>query len=154
MEYWETEQQGGISIVGYKNPPTNYLIAPATIELNELIGTWRAPDIRAVVLTGAVPERYITHYSVEELVAMGDEPGYLREAAHGLIYGYHSLLRSLAYLDVPIVVQEAHQLRPYLAQYLLIYSTRPLVHHQKGDVVLPHLSRDDSEDSVARHLRV
>lgn len=104
MEYWETEQQGGIAIVGYKNPPTNYLIAPATIELNKLIGAWRAPDIRVVVLTGAVPDRYITHYSVEELVAMGDDPGYLREAAHGLIYGYHTLLRSLAYLDVPIVV--------------------------------------------------
>ena len=28
----------------------------------------------------------------------------LRKSAHSLIYGYHTLLRSLAYLDKPIVV--------------------------------------------------
>ncbi|MFT4581597.1 MAG: enoyl-CoA hydratase/carnithine racemase [Gammaproteobacteria bacterium] len=104
MQYWDIEERGGIVVVGYKNPPTNYLIAPAMGELDELIASWREPEVKVVVLTGAVPDRYITHYSVEELVEMGNDPDQLRRSAHSLIYGYHTLLRSLAYLDKPIVV--------------------------------------------------
>ncbi len=104
MQYWDIETRDGIVIAGYKNPPTNYLVAQATVELNELLARWREPDVRVVVLTGAVPDRYITHYSVEELVDMGDDLDGLRMAAHGLIYGYHTLLRSFAYLDKPVVV--------------------------------------------------
>ncbi len=104
MKYWDIEQQGAVMIAAYNNPPTNYMVAEATAELAELITRWREPDVRAVVLTGAVPDRYITHYSVEELVEMGADPRALKQAAHTLIYGYHSLLRSLAYLDKPIVV--------------------------------------------------
>lgn len=104
MEYWDIEIRDEVVIAGYKNPPTNYLIGSATVELNELIARWREPDVRVVVLTGAVPDRYITHYSVEELVEMGDDPDQLRQSAPALIYGYHTLLRSLAYLDKPVVV--------------------------------------------------
>ncbi len=104
MDYWDIETRNGIAIVGYRNPPTNYMIAPATVELNALITAWRDPSIRVVVLTGAVPERFITHYSVEELVELGADREQLAAAAHSLIYGYHTLLRSLAYLDKPIVV--------------------------------------------------
>ena len=104
MRYWDIEQRSGIVVAGYKNPPANYLVAPAMEELGELIANWREPEAKVVVLTGAVPDRYITHYSVEELVAMGDNPDQLRRSAHSLIYGYHTLLRSLAYLDKPIVV--------------------------------------------------
>lgn len=35
---------------------------------------------------------------------MGADPDQLRKSAHSLISGYHTLLRSLAYLDKPIVV--------------------------------------------------
>lgn len=104
MKYWEIEQRSGIFIAGYKNPPTNYLIAPAMAELDDLIARWREPVVDVIVLTGAVEDRYITHYSVEELVEMGKDPEALRRTAHGMIYGYHTLLRSLAYLDKPIVV--------------------------------------------------
>jgi enoyl-CoA hydratase/carnithine racemase len=102
-KYWDTEQRGGVAIAAYRNPPTNYLVADATAELAALIQSWREPEVRAVVLTGAVPDRYITHYSVEELVVWGDDPDKLRQLAHGMIYGYHTLLRSLAYLDKPVV---------------------------------------------------
>ena len=103
MEFWDVERRGAIVIAGYRNPPTNYLVAGATAELAAMIETWRDPQIRAVVLTGAVPQRYITHYSVEELVAWGDDPGKLQRLAYGMINGYHSLLRSLAYLDTPVI---------------------------------------------------
>jgi enoyl-CoA hydratase/carnithine racemase len=104
MNYWDTENRDGIFIADYNNPPTNYLVGPATAELNEMIALWREPDVRVVVLTSAVPDRYITHYSVEELVALGDDPDKLRQSAYNLVFGFHALLRSLAYLDKPIVV--------------------------------------------------
>lgn len=104
MQHWHTELTDGVFVAAYYNPPTNYMIAPAIGELGELIARWREPDVKAVVLTGAVPDRYITHYSVEELVEMGDDPAALVRASHTLIYGYHTLLRSLAYLDKSIVV--------------------------------------------------
>jgi enoyl-CoA hydratase/carnithine racemase len=104
MQYWDVENRAGVVIVDYKNPPTNYLIAPATVELNTMISSWRDPAVRVVVLSSQVPDRYITHYSVEELVEMGKDPQQLQQSAPALIYGYHTLLRSLAYLDKPIVV--------------------------------------------------
>ena len=104
MKYWDIEQREGVVIAGYKNPPTNYLVGDATVELAALIETWRVPEVRAVVLTGAVQDRYITHYSVEELVAWDGAPDKLRAMAYGMINGYHTLLRSLAYLDTPVVV--------------------------------------------------
>ena len=104
MKFWTIEQRGGVVVAAYNNPPTNYLVGEATIELAALIETWRAPEVRAVVLTGAVHDRYITHYSVEELVAWDGAPDKLRAMAYGMIHGYHNLLRSLAYLDTPVVV--------------------------------------------------
>ena len=47
-----------------------------------------------------MPQRYITHYSVEELVAWDGDPEKLRAMAYGMIHGYHTLLRSLAYLAI------------------------------------------------------
>ncbi len=104
MEYWDTENRNGVFIADYKNPPTNYLVGAATAELNEMIAQWREPDVRAVVLSSTVPDRYITHYSVEEIVSLGDDPDRLRQTAYNLVFGFHALLRSLAYLDKPIVV--------------------------------------------------
>ena len=103
MQFWDIESRGGVVVAAYRNPPTNYLVAGATAELAALIEQWRDPAVRAVVLTGAVPQRYITHYSVEELLAWDGDPEKLRAMAYGMIHGYHTLLRSLAYLDTPVV---------------------------------------------------
>jgi enoyl-CoA hydratase/carnithine racemase len=104
MQYWDTENRSGLFIALYKNPPTNYFIAAAAEEFSELIKIWRQPEVKVIVLSGAVKDRFITHYSVEELVEMAKDPELLRASAHTLIYGYHTMLRSLAYLDKPIVV--------------------------------------------------
>jgi enoyl-CoA hydratase len=104
MEYWETENRSGLFIAGYKNPPTNYFIAAAALEFSELVKSWRQPEVKVIVLSGAVKDRFITHYSVEELVEMAENPEVLEASAHSMIHSYHTMLRSLAYLDKPIVV--------------------------------------------------
>ncbi len=103
MTYWDVEDRGGIAVAKHNNPPMNYLVAGGTAELAKLIEGWRRPEVRVVVITGAPKGKYITHYSVEELVESGDDPERLRQSAHGLIFGYHALLRSLAYLDKPVI---------------------------------------------------
>jgi enoyl-CoA hydratase/carnithine racemase len=92
MEYWETENRSGLFIAGYKNPPTNYFIAAAATEFLELLKTWRQPEVKVIVLSGAVKDRFITHYSVEELVEMAENPEVLEASAHGMIHGYHTML--------------------------------------------------------------
>jgi enoyl-CoA hydratase/carnithine racemase len=102
MRCWEIEERDGIVVASHSNPPMNYLIAEGTAELASLIEKWRTSDVRVIVITGAPKDKYITHYSVEELVEFVEDKDRLR-AAHGLIFGYHALLRSLAYLDKPVI---------------------------------------------------
>jgi enoyl-CoA hydratase len=102
MSYWDVEERDGIVIAAHNNPPMNYLVGQGTAELASLIERWRSPEVRVIVITGAPKDKYITHYSVEELVKLVEDPDRLR-AAHGLVFGYHALLRSLAYLDKPVI---------------------------------------------------
>jgi enoyl-CoA hydratase/carnithine racemase len=102
MSYWDVEERDGIVIAAHNNPPMNYLVGEGTAELASLIERWRSSDVRVIVITGAPKDKYITHYSVEELVKLVEDPDRLR-AAHGLVFGYHALLRSLAYLDKPVI---------------------------------------------------
>lgn len=76
----------------------NYFVAEGAAELGALIPTWRDPAVRVVVLTGGVPDRFLTHYSVEELVALaGDQPG-MRAMGTDLNDGYHAPCRTSATL--------------------------------------------------------
>jgi enoyl-CoA hydratase len=103
MACWEVEERDGIVVAAHNNPPMNYLVAEGTAELAALIEDWQRPEVRVVVITGAPKNQYITHYSVEELVRLADDPTRLRQLARGLVFGYHTLLRSLAYLDKPVI---------------------------------------------------
>lgn len=104
MALWQIERSAkGVVVATYHNPPMNYFCAEGTAELGERIREWSDPAIRAVILTGGMAGKFITHYSVEELVQSGEDPERLRQSAHGLIFGYHALLRSLAYLDKPVI---------------------------------------------------
>src|SRR5262249_10883841 len=69
-----------------------------------LIQTWADPALRAVILTGGMPGKFITHYSVEELAALAADHATMRALGLGLNHGYHELLRSLRDLPKPIVV--------------------------------------------------
>jgi enoyl-CoA hydratase/carnithine racemase len=103
MPHWRVEERDGIVVAAHDSPPMNYLVAEGTTELAALIEDWHRPEVRVIIITGAPKDKYITHYSVEELVQLGDDPARLRQVTRGLIFGYHTLLRSLAYLDKPVI---------------------------------------------------
>ncbi len=103
MALWTVERKDGIEIATYNNPPMNYFCAEAVGEFQTLIESWRDPAVRVVILTGALPGRFITHYSVEELHALASDRAAMIEAGPAVSAGYHALLMSLRQLPKPII---------------------------------------------------
>jgi len=103
VSVWDVEERDGIVIAAHNNPPMNYFIGESAAELAEMLPRWREDDVRVVIITGAIPGKYITHYSVEELVELAEDREALLRASHDLIYGWHSLLGQLSFLDKPVI---------------------------------------------------
>jgi enoyl-CoA hydratase len=104
MALWQIERDAkGILVATYLNPPMNYFCAEGTAELGERIREWSDPGIRAVILTGGMPGKFITHYSVEELASLAANHELMRALGLGLNHGYHELLRSLRDLAKPVI---------------------------------------------------
>ena len=105
MSLWKTEtSKDGVVVATYTNPPMNYFCADGTRELVELIEKWKSPDVRVVILTGGMAGKFITHYSVEELVEYASDREALRRAGIGLTAGYHGMLDDLRRLPKPVIV--------------------------------------------------
>jgi enoyl-CoA hydratase len=102
---WQVEGAGqGVVVATYTNPPMNYFCAQGTQELGELIRAWADPAVRAIVLTGGMPGKFITHYSVEELAQLASNKPMMKALGLGLNHGYHELLGSLRGLAKPVIV--------------------------------------------------
>ena len=105
MSLWKIDHNdGGVVVATYHNPPMNYFCAQGAQELMGLIEAWRSPKVRAVVLTGAIAGKFITHYSVEELESLASDEPAMRAAGTSLTDGYHAMLLSLRDLPKPVIV--------------------------------------------------
>jgi enoyl-CoA hydratase/carnithine racemase len=104
MPLWTAEIEGKVAVARYANPPMNYFCAEAMTELSALVEQWQDPAIRAVVLRGGVPDRFITHYSVEELLSLAENREAVRGSGAAITAGFHELLGALRSLPKPIVV--------------------------------------------------
>jgi enoyl-CoA hydratase/carnithine racemase len=101
---WDVRQtDGGVVVAAYTNAPMNYFVGEGAEELGALIPTWRAPEVRAVVLTGGPADQYLTHYSVEELGALADDRAATSALGTDLNDGYHALVQDLSDLEKPVV---------------------------------------------------
>lgn len=68
-----TEQEGAVLTVWLHNPPFNFLTTPMMVDLLAVVRRANADDsIRAVVLTSAVPDVFISHFDVTEILAAGE----------------------------------------------------------------------------------
>lgn len=104
MKLWSLENaSGGVVIATYHNPPMNYFCAQGSAELGELVRTWGDAAVRAVVLTGGIEGKFITHYSVEELAALASDHAAMRAIGSSLNHGYHELLKSVSDLRKPVI---------------------------------------------------
>ncbi|MES1944916.1 3-hydroxybutyryl-CoA dehydratase [Salinisphaera sp. PC39] len=105
MSYWQTETEGGVVVATYHNPPMNYFCADAIGELSQLVDGWEEDaSIRAVVITGGIEGKFVTHYSVEELLSMAEDRDGMRAAGTALTDAYHGLQERLRHLPKPVIV--------------------------------------------------
>ncbi len=104
MSLWKTEVKDRVVVATYTNPPMNYFCADGSRELVALIEAWKSPEVRAVVLTGGMKGKFITHYSVEELVEYASVRVALRVTGIALTAGYHQMLLDLRNLPKPVIV--------------------------------------------------
>jgi enoyl-CoA hydratase/carnithine racemase len=104
MAYWDvTENDRGVVVAAYTNAPMNYFVGEGVEELAALIPTWRAPEVRAVVITGGPADRYLTHYSVEELSGLAADRPTMSSLGTDVNDGYHALVQDLSDLEKPVV---------------------------------------------------
>lgn len=75
MKHFTVDQREHVQIWTISNPPMNYMTAPMSQELLELVGSAENDaNTRAIILTGGVDGKFITHYSVDELAVMAADP--------------------------------------------------------------------------------
>ena len=105
MSLWETELDHGVLTATYSFPPMNYIGADGTRQMVDLIKSWESAEIRAIVIKGGVPGKFITHYFGEELATI--DPASIencRTLGVSPIPGYNEMLRRLQRLPKPVIV--------------------------------------------------
>ncbi len=77
---WQQRQEGAVAIATYSAPPMNYFTDEAVEQLDGMIDAWAAGDVAAVVLTGGVDGRFITHFDVDQILRNQERPDPIFEA--------------------------------------------------------------------------
>lgn len=103
MALWHCSRDDGVVTAIYRRPPMNYFCAEGAAELGALIEAWRDTEVRAVVLAGGEAGRFLTHYSVEELLSYAEDRAAMQRAGTALNDGYHALLAALRDLPKPVI---------------------------------------------------
>jgi enoyl-CoA hydratase len=103
MKCWQLERHDRWVLARHHNPPMNYLTARGAAELGELVAEWADPAIRAVVLAGGLPGRFITHFSVEQLLKASRDRETLRATLPRLTADFQGLLQRLNELPKPVI---------------------------------------------------
>lgn len=103
MANWQVRQEGGIVTCAWHNPPMNYMTAEGMRELAGHIESWRDPSVRVVILTGAIKDRFITHYSVEELVTSARDRTLMMNVGRSWLHQHNATLTNLRDLPKPVI---------------------------------------------------
>ena len=91
----EISQSGRVLTARLNNPPHNFMTTEMVLELEQLVARSETDDsIGVVVLTGATPDVFISHFDVGEIAEGGDDVGkQLSPAAARKVMGLVKMLR-------------------------------------------------------------
>lgn len=104
MKYFKVEQEGHVQVWTMSNPPMNYMTAPMTQELLELAGKAEGDEnLRAIILTGGLEGKFITHYSVDELADAAADPAVCARTFPVLEAGFHRLLDRIMLMPKAVI---------------------------------------------------
>jgi len=99
---WDEREESGVAIATYTAPPMNYFTDAAVDQLDDMIHAWRASPVSAVVLTGGVAGRFITHFDVDEILENQQQPDPIFDAPRRS-RRLQAMLRRLNALPQPVV---------------------------------------------------
>ena len=104
MKHFTVEQHEHIQVWTISNPPMNYMTAPMSQELLELVGrAENDANTRAIILTGGVDGKFITHYSVDELAAMAADPAACAQIFPAASAGFHRMLDRIMLMPKAVI---------------------------------------------------
>jgi len=104
MKYIEVEQHEQVQVWTMRNPPMNYMTAPLCRDLLECIGKAESDEnVRAIVITGGIEGKFITHYSVDELGAMAADPVECARIFPIIQAGFHRMLNRIMLLPKAVI---------------------------------------------------
>ncbi|MGH7985741.1 MAG: enoyl-CoA hydratase/isomerase family protein [Candidatus Binataceae bacterium] len=104
MKYFTIETHDQVQLWTINHPPMNYMIAPMAAELLQLVGAAEGDEsVRAIIITGGLEGKFITHYSVDELAAMAADPERCARIWPELAAGFHRLLNRLMLMPKAVI---------------------------------------------------
>jgi enoyl-CoA hydratase len=68
-QLWSVEIIDRVALLTYDNPPMNYLTGSGLFQLGDALDEARRARPVAIVITGAPEDQFITHFSVEDILA-------------------------------------------------------------------------------------
>src|SRR5579862_860543 len=104
MTFFKVETEGHVQIWTMSNPPMNYMTAAMTQELTQLVGAAEVDEsVRAIILTGGIEGKFITHYSVDELAEAAADPAECARTFPELEAGFHRLLERIMLMPKVVI---------------------------------------------------
>jgi enoyl-CoA hydratase len=104
MKHFSVDQHEHVQVWTISNPPMNYMTAPMSQELLELVGrAENDADTRAIILTGGIDGKFITHYSVDELAAMAADPAACAQIFPVASAGFHRMLDRIMLMPKAVI---------------------------------------------------
>ena len=104
MKHFTVESDGHVQTWIMSNPPMNYMTGAMVAELLELVGRAEADEnLRAIILTGGIEGKFITHYSVEELAEAAADPAECARTFPELEAGFHRLLERIMLMPKVVI---------------------------------------------------
>jgi enoyl-CoA hydratase len=104
MMHFKVDTQHNVQVWTMSNPPMNYMTSAMSQELTELVGKAEVDEeIRAVILTGGIAGKFITHYSVDELAAGAADPAECARTFPALEEGFHRMLNRIMLMPKAVI---------------------------------------------------
>jgi len=104
MKYFTVEQNEHVQVWTISNPPMNYMTAPMAGELLQLIGKAESDaSTRAIIITGGIEGKFITHYSVDELASAAADPIECARVFPEVEAGFHRMLNRLMLMPKAVI---------------------------------------------------
>lgn len=104
MKYFQVESEGHVETWTMSNPPMNYMTAAMSGELLSLVARAESDEsVRAIILTGGIEGKFITHYSVDELAEGAADPAECARTFPLLEAGFHRMLERIMLMPKVVI---------------------------------------------------